>query len=346
MTTDNTQMMNGWIKLSRGIRAHWVWNNPRWLQWWLDLLLLAAWEDTVVRKRRRWVPVRRGEVCLSVRELQRRWGLKSMDVIYSFIRLLEDDEMIIRSKRRSFTSREGAKMAAEHFAEHFAEQKTEHFAEQSAEQKTEQFYNVITICNYANYQVYIAASRNTFRNTSRNDSGNSSRNDNRNAKAEHINKEYKEDNISSSPSRVREEFENFSSERVDGKEIPFDEKAFWESLWDGTNNELWEAARREFKTDSETLVCWVRQVENQWRARPELHHKDYDDAFEHLMSTLRKKDEYMSKRQKKAGGANAARQSAREEARRQARGVPPTPEHPPAQDTPPEPTPFTPWEEA
>lgn len=53
-------MLNGWVKLSRSIRGHWVWNNPRWLQWWLDLLLLAAWEDTVVRKRRRWVPVRCG----------------------------------------------------------------------------------------------------------------------------------------------------------------------------------------------------------------------------------------------------------------------------------------------
>lgn len=344
MTTDNTQMMNGWIKLSRGIRAHWVWNNPRWLQWWLDLLLLAAWEDTVVRKRRRWVPVRRGEVCLSVRELQRRWGLKSMKALYSFLDLLVDDEMITISRRQSFAKR------SDFTGEQFGEQKGEQFGEQKreqyGEQKGEQFYTILNICNYAHYQIFMSGVGNTFGNRKGNTSGNAPGNRKWNTKVEHINKEYKEDNISSSPSRVREEFENFSSERVDGKEIPFDEKAFWESLWDGTNNELWEAARREFKTDSETLVCWVRQVENQWRARPELHHKDYDDAFEHLMSTLRKKDEYMSKRQKKAGGANAARQSAREEARRQARGVPPAPEHPPAQETPPEATPFTEWEEA
>ena len=35
-------MMGGWIKIYQTIREHWIWERPRYLKWWLDLLMLAC----------------------------------------------------------------------------------------------------------------------------------------------------------------------------------------------------------------------------------------------------------------------------------------------------------------
>ena len=38
-------MMNGWIKISRELPKHWIWQDAERLKWWLDLLLMASWDD-------------------------------------------------------------------------------------------------------------------------------------------------------------------------------------------------------------------------------------------------------------------------------------------------------------
>lgn len=34
--------MSGWIKISRKINEHWLWEDANKLKWWIDLLLMAA----------------------------------------------------------------------------------------------------------------------------------------------------------------------------------------------------------------------------------------------------------------------------------------------------------------
>ena len=36
--------MTGYILLYRSICDHWVWQDPKYLQRWLDLLIRATWE--------------------------------------------------------------------------------------------------------------------------------------------------------------------------------------------------------------------------------------------------------------------------------------------------------------
>lgn len=34
-------MAEGWVKLHRSITENWIWENPQYLKWWLDLILMA-----------------------------------------------------------------------------------------------------------------------------------------------------------------------------------------------------------------------------------------------------------------------------------------------------------------
>ena len=56
----------GYIKISRAIADHWIWQNAEHLKWWLDLLLMAEWKDTEKLKR--------GQLRASIRHLQDRWA--------------------------------------------------------------------------------------------------------------------------------------------------------------------------------------------------------------------------------------------------------------------------------
>ncbi|EAC3914326.1 DNA replication protein DnaD, partial [Listeria monocytogenes] len=38
-------MSSGWIKIYRSLQEHWIWENEKYLKWWLDLLLLANHQD-------------------------------------------------------------------------------------------------------------------------------------------------------------------------------------------------------------------------------------------------------------------------------------------------------------
>ena len=104
----------GWIKISREIRSHWLWKDSQKLKWWLDLLLLANWEDSKVLCGNQLVELKRGEVMQSVRSLAVMWGC-SKQKAFSFVNLLKSDNMI------------------------------------SVQQIGHQ-YTIITICNYDSYQ--------------------------------------------------------------------------------------------------------------------------------------------------------------------------------------------------
>ena len=88
--------MAGWIKISREIANHWLWQDADRLKWWLDLLFLAAWEDKQVLHDSHLFVLRRGQIIASISFLSERWG-KSRPTIIKFLGLLEGEGMIKRS---------------------------------------------------------------------------------------------------------------------------------------------------------------------------------------------------------------------------------------------------------
>lgn len=107
--------MNGWIKISRDIVSHWLWADAEKLQWWLDLLFMAAWEDKKTMHDSHLFTLHRGQIIASVAFLSNRWG-KSHPTIIRFLKMLEDEQMIYRQTLYRQTS-------------------------------------IVTICNYDRYQV-------------------------------------------------------------------------------------------------------------------------------------------------------------------------------------------------
>ena len=79
-------MMGGWIKIYQTIREHWIWERPRYLKWWLDLLMLAEWKDSKRLVKSVLVTIKRGQL------------IASEHTILKFLSLLEADQMISRSK--------------------------------------------------------------------------------------------------------------------------------------------------------------------------------------------------------------------------------------------------------
>lgn len=100
-------MMGGWIKIYQTIREHWIWNDPRKLKWWIDLLMLAEWRDSKRLVGSDLVTIKRGQLIASVHYLREQWAYKddngvqrkpSEHTIIKFLSLLEADQMISRAK--------------------------------------------------------------------------------------------------------------------------------------------------------------------------------------------------------------------------------------------------------
>lgn len=89
-------MDKGWIKLSRQIKEHWIWENPEKLKAWLDLLLMANHETKKVDMREGLVTVRRGQLVTSITKLATKWGW-SRERVRRFLDTLERDGMLTRN---------------------------------------------------------------------------------------------------------------------------------------------------------------------------------------------------------------------------------------------------------
>lgn len=87
--------MDGWIKINRQITDHWLWSDAEKLKWWLDLLLLAAWEEKQVMHDSHLFTLHKGQIIASISYLSKRWG-KCNHTIINFFKLLEDDGMVSR----------------------------------------------------------------------------------------------------------------------------------------------------------------------------------------------------------------------------------------------------------
>lgn len=122
-------MNEGWIKISRGIERHWLWNDGQRLKWWIYLLLHAQWDDDKVLCGNQLIELKRGELIDSVNNLSSVWGC-CRKTATQFLATLQKEDMI--SIKRSCNSK-----------------------------------SVISICNYETYQCSeIDEGYNTIDNTS------------------------------------------------------------------------------------------------------------------------------------------------------------------------------------
>lgn len=94
--------MSGWIKIHRDIARHWIFQDDSKFKWWIDLILMASWEDNKVLVGDRLVEVKRGQQIVSLSFLSKRWG-KAKGTILKFLELLESDGMIERYTDRKVT---------------------------------------------------------------------------------------------------------------------------------------------------------------------------------------------------------------------------------------------------
>lgn len=87
--------MAGWIKIHRDIQRHWIAQDMLKFGWWVDMLLLASYEDSRVLVKNQIADLKRGQFVGSLAFLAKRWGV-SRDRVSSFLKLLESDGMIKR----------------------------------------------------------------------------------------------------------------------------------------------------------------------------------------------------------------------------------------------------------
>ncbi len=94
--------MAGWIKIHRDIATHWIFQDECKFKWWIDLLLMASYEDNKQLVGDRLIEVKRGQMIVSLSFLSKRWG-RSKGTILKFLELLESDHMIDRFTDRKVT---------------------------------------------------------------------------------------------------------------------------------------------------------------------------------------------------------------------------------------------------
>ena len=69
-------MRPGWVPVSRELQDHWMWEDKPFAhgQAWIDLIMLANYEDTKMPYKGEIITCERGTVNLSISYLANRWG--------------------------------------------------------------------------------------------------------------------------------------------------------------------------------------------------------------------------------------------------------------------------------
>lgn len=88
-------MADGWIKLSRQLQEHWLWKDEPFdkARAWIDLIMLANWEDKKVPYKGQIITCKRGDVNLSISSLSKRWHW-DRKTVRRFLDLLATDGMV------------------------------------------------------------------------------------------------------------------------------------------------------------------------------------------------------------------------------------------------------------
>lgn len=129
--------IGGWIKLYRTIQDHWIWENPQYLKWWLDLIFMANHQDRKILFDGELKTVKVGERITSEKKLSERWEV-SRNTVRKFLDLLVKDDMIELSRsRQNGTWYKVSKYAEYQSFSEIKKQRSEQQAEHQTEQRTE-----------------------------------------------------------------------------------------------------------------------------------------------------------------------------------------------------------------
>ena len=112
-------MTEGFICISRGIVAHWIWSNPVLFQRWVWMILSANYDDREVSFCYHRIMLHRGQLAVNLSYLSKIWHVSSQ-ATHKFLVKLEDSGMVTRTVNDKVT--------------------------------------VITICNYDRYQLKMGTS--------------------------------------------------------------------------------------------------------------------------------------------------------------------------------------------
>ena len=90
-------MNNGWIKIHRQMKEHWLWKDKPFskAQAWFDILMRANHRKTKVNIGNRLVEIECGSFITSELKLMKDWGW-SKSKTRAFLKLLENDQMIVK----------------------------------------------------------------------------------------------------------------------------------------------------------------------------------------------------------------------------------------------------------
>ena len=88
-------MAQGWIPVYRQIQENWMWKEKPFSkgQAWIDLIMLANYEDKKMPYKGEIITCERGTVNLSISVLAERWGW-GREKTRRFLKLLESDKMV------------------------------------------------------------------------------------------------------------------------------------------------------------------------------------------------------------------------------------------------------------
>ena len=86
--------MEGWIRLHRQIKDHWIWKSQNRFQWWIDILLTVNHADTKVLIKGRLIECKRGQSVRSLESWARDWNV-TKKTVKEFFELLQSDSMLV-----------------------------------------------------------------------------------------------------------------------------------------------------------------------------------------------------------------------------------------------------------
>ena len=97
--------MAGWISLHRQMQSHWLWKEKPFdkRSAWIDMLLMASHCDNKFVLGNELMVVEVGQFITSELKLMDRWGW-SKTKVRSFLKLLQDDKMIVKKTDRKKTT--------------------------------------------------------------------------------------------------------------------------------------------------------------------------------------------------------------------------------------------------
>ena len=95
----------GWIKLSRGIRDNFLWNfdSPKYALAWIDIIMMANWEDKTIMFDGKSKTLERGSFITSTVKLAERWNM-SRRTVKNFLDTLKNEGMITYQSTKRCTT--------------------------------------------------------------------------------------------------------------------------------------------------------------------------------------------------------------------------------------------------